>query len=59
MVDYRSMFRLDGRTALVVGAGSGIGQASACALAAFGALVYCTDVNAASANETMQQVDDV
>ncbi|TMC59854.1 MAG: SDR family oxidoreductase [Chloroflexi bacterium] len=56
MVDYRSMFRLDGRTALVVGAGSGIGQASACALAAFGARVYCADVNAASANETMQQI---
>lgn len=37
------MFRLDGRRALVVGAGSGIGRSVATALAAFGAEVVCAD----------------
>jgi NAD(P)-dependent dehydrogenase (short-subunit alcohol dehydrogenase family) len=34
MFDYRSMFDLQGKKALVVGAGSGIGQASGVGLAA-------------------------
>jgi NAD(P)-dependent dehydrogenase (short-subunit alcohol dehydrogenase family) len=37
--------RLDGRTALVTGAGSGIGAASAAALAEAGAAVVVTDIN--------------
>ena len=37
------MFRLDGRVALVVGAGSGIGASVAAGLAAFGADVVCAD----------------
>ena len=41
--DYTRAFRLDGRRALVVGAGSGIGRASAWALAAHGATVLCAD----------------
>src|SRR5580765_2386297 len=51
MADYTSIFRLDGRRALVVGAGSGIGAASAAGLAAFGAEVVCADIqiDAASA----------
>ena len=51
MPDYESLFRLDGRRALVVGAGSGIGAASAAGLAAFGAEVVCADIqiDAASA----------
>lgn len=56
MTDYRSLFQLDNRTALVVGAGSGIGQAAAVGLAAFGATVYCADVNPAGARETVQQI---
>ena len=46
MLDYRSMFDLTGKKALVVGAGSGMGEAGAHGLAAFGARVFCADVNA-------------
>ena len=49
MFDYPALFRLDGRHALVVGAGSGIGKTSAEALAAFGARVTCADVDLAAA----------
>ena len=49
MFDYPALFRLDGRRALVVGAGSGIGKTSAEALAAFGARVTCADVDLAAA----------
>ncbi len=52
MFDYRTMFDLRGKTALVVGAASGIGQASAVGVAAFGANTYCADVNLAGAEET-------
>ena len=38
--------RLKGKTALVTAAGQGIGQAAALAMAAEGAVVYATDVNA-------------
>ena len=50
--DYSTLFRLDGRKALVVGAGSGIGRESALALAAHGAEVVCADLNAAAAETT-------
>ncbi|MCS7234687.1 MAG: SDR family NAD(P)-dependent oxidoreductase [Armatimonadota bacterium] len=55
MVDS-SMFRLDGRVGLVVGAGSGIGAASARALAASGAVVACADVREDAARATAQAV---
>jgi 3-oxoacyl-[acyl-carrier protein] reductase len=47
-----SVTSLAGRTAVVTGAGSGIGQASAATLAAAGATVYCADVDGASAEAT-------
>lgn len=56
MFDYRSLFNLSGRTALVVGAASGIGRASAGVLAAFGARVVCADVNAAGAETVAAEV---
>ncbi|NOX63073.1 MAG: SDR family oxidoreductase [Chloroflexi bacterium] len=58
MFDYRTMFDLSDRVALVVGAGSGIGQASAMGLAAFGAKAYCADVNLAGAEETARQIEE-
>src|ERR671920_1556090 len=56
MFDYRSMFDLSGRTALIVGAGSGIGEASAHGLAAFGAHVVCADVNSEAADNTASEI---
>ncbi len=51
-----SFFRLDGRVAVVIGAGSGIGRASAVALAEHGARVLCGDLNAAAAEETARAI---
>jgi NAD(P)-dependent dehydrogenase (short-subunit alcohol dehydrogenase family) len=43
MTDYRKLFDLTGKTAVVLGAASGIGKSSAEALAALGAHVMCAD----------------
>ena len=53
---YRSLFRLDGKTALVLGAASGIGKASAEALAALGATVICADKNKAGVETTAAEI---
>jgi NAD(P)-dependent dehydrogenase (short-subunit alcohol dehydrogenase family) len=50
--DYQGLFRLDGRRAVVVGAGSGIGREAARALAAHGAEVVCADRDAEAAAST-------
>lgn len=50
--DYGRMFSLDGRRAVVVGAGSGIGREAARALAAHGADVVCADRDADAAAAT-------
>lgn len=47
------MTRLQGKTALVTGAGAGIGRATAYRFAAEGAFVYVTDVNGETAEETV------
>jgi len=52
MTGYEQLFRLDGRRAVVIGAGSGIGRESALALAAQGASVVCADRNLPAAQET-------
>ena len=43
MPDYRKLFDLTGKTAVVLGAASGIGKSSAEALAGLGARVVCAD----------------
>ena len=47
-----SLFDLSGRTAVVVGAGSGLGQASAIGLADAGAHVIAADLNLSGADDT-------
>jgi len=54
--DRSRIFRLDGRRALVIGAGAGIGRESAWALAAQGAEVICADRDALLAAETAAQI---
>lgn len=54
MPGYDKLFRLDGRRAVVVGAGSGIGRECARALAAHGAEVVCADRDADTAAETAE-----
>lgn len=50
------MARLEGKTALVVGAGSGIGRAGAELLAREGANVVCADVNSAGVWATVDSI---
>ena len=51
-MDYERLFRLDGRVAVVIGAGSGIGEAAAKGLAAHGAVVVCADNQLPAATRT-------
>jgi len=53
---YRDLFRLDGKTALVLGAASGIGKAAAEALAALGATVICADKNREGVEATSREI---
>lgn len=54
--DYGSLFDLSGKTALVIGAGGGIGQAAAKGLAAHGANVVCADLFADVAKKTADEI---
>ena len=55
-MDYARLFRLDGKVALVIGAGSGIGRSAARALAAQGAAVVCADLDGAGARDTADMI---
>lgn len=55
---YRELFELTGKTAIVIGAGSGIGRAGAEALAAFGAEVVCADLSSDAAESVAQGILD-
>jgi NAD(P)-dependent dehydrogenase (short-subunit alcohol dehydrogenase family) len=50
------MARLDGKIALITGAGTGIGRATACAMAANGAKIVVAEINATAAEQTAQLV---
>jgi len=56
LFDYKKLFDLSGRKALVVGAGSGIGEASALGLAAHGAHVLCGDLNLEAAQRVADSI---
>ncbi|HYG42544.1 MAG TPA: SDR family oxidoreductase [Bordetella sp.] len=56
MQNYRQLFDLTGRIAVVLGAGSGIGQASAHALGALGAHVVCADRDEPAVQATAAQI---
>lgn len=51
---YAGLFRLDGRRAVVVGAGSGIGREAALALAGHGAELVCADIDGDAAARTAE-----
>jgi NAD(P)-dependent dehydrogenase (short-subunit alcohol dehydrogenase family) len=56
MKTANSVFRLDGKVAMVVGAGSGIGRACALALGDSGAEVACADIDAAGAQKVADEI---
>ncbi len=56
MFDYKKLFDLTGKKALVVGAGSGIGEAAALGLAAHGAHVLCGDLNVEAAQKVVDAI---
>jgi dihydroanticapsin dehydrogenase len=53
-----SQLRVENRIAIVTGAGSGIGQASAMRLAEEGATVICADINGEAVDATVKQIID-
>ncbi len=55
---YQALFDLSGKHALVIGAGSGIGEAVAQGLAAFGAHVTYADVNVEAAERVAEGVGE-
>lgn len=58
MSSYANLFRLDGRTVVVIGGGAGLGRESALGLADFGARVICADVSRDSAEATARMITE-
>ena len=58
MINYPELFNLRGKIAVVLGAASGIGQASAHALGAMGAHVLCADRDSGGARATAEQISE-
>ncbi len=56
MQAYRNLFDLSGKTAVVIGGASGIGEAAAHGLAAFGAKVVVADLNREAAEKVAQAI---
>lgn len=56
VTDYRKLFDLTGKTAVVLGAASGIGKSSAEALASLGARVLCADKSMDGAQATVTAI---
>lgn len=56
-MDFKTLFDLSGKTALVVGAASGIGRASALGLADFGAHVIVADLNLEGAAAVVSEIE--
>lgn len=56
--EYGGLFDLTGKRAVVIGAGSGIGEAGAMALAAHGAEVLCADLSGEAAGRTASAIRD-
>jgi NAD(P)-dependent dehydrogenase (short-subunit alcohol dehydrogenase family) len=52
------MFRLDNKTAVITGGGSGIGKAIALLFAKQGAMVHLLDLNADAAKDTVTQINN-
>jgi NAD(P)-dependent dehydrogenase (short-subunit alcohol dehydrogenase family) len=57
--DYSGLLRLDGKGAVVVGAGQGIGRQTAHALAQAGARVFCIDNQESLAKEIAEEVGGI
>lgn len=57
-MDYKKLFDLSGRVAVVIGGGSGIGQSAAKGLATHGAFVICADSQLEAASDTVRQIGD-
>lgn len=56
MTSTSTLFRLDGRVALVAGAASGIGLAAAQGLASAGAITLCADLDGAGAEKAAAEI---
>jgi 2-keto-3-deoxy-L-fuconate dehydrogenase len=56
MPDHPNAFRLDGKTAAITGAGSGIGRAIALRFAAAGATIRAIDINESAAASIAQEI---